>query len=170
MRLSTLLITLNSDFDWDKVIVDEPKTNTFTKGSATTEWTTSNVYVLGENDSKLPIYFELAEHKLWEVNGIWRFGTPKEGQSNDKLEGFQFYYPLTSTKTVGKPTKAEKATRHVFDMMNNITIDALKKFSKARKVPAPTYSSYKFAKEENDWTYAVKPLYTHTKKQQIRQL
>ena len=151
-------VPLNSNFDWSKDTIDEPETNIFTKGSSIIEWTTSNVYVLGENGSKLPIYFELAEQNLWGVSGIWPFGTPKEDQSNGKLEGFQHCYPLTSTKTVGKPTKAEKATRHVFDMMNNITVDALKKFSEARKVPALTYSSYVFAKEENDWTYAVKPL------------
>ena len=158
MQNQEIFVPLNSNFDWDKAIVDDPENHTFTKGSSTIEWTTSNVYVLGENDSKLPIYFEFAEQNLWGVNGIWPFGTPKEGQSNDKLEGFQIFCPLTTTKTVVKPTKAEKATRHVFDMMNNITVDALKKFSEARKVPALTYSSYVFAKEENDWTYAVKPL------------
>ena len=62
-----------------------------------------------------------------------------------------------------KAKVGRKVTLHVFDMMNNITVDALKKFSEARKVPAPTYSSYVYAKDENDWSYAVKPIYTHTK-------
>ena len=48
-------------------------------------------------------------------------------------------------------------------MMNKITVNALKKFSEARKVPAPTYSSYVISNEENDWSYAVKPIYTPTK-------
>ena len=70
---------------------------------------------------------------------------------------------MTSIKTVGNPNKAEKATQRVFDKMTNITDDALNNFAEARKVPAPTYSSYLTAKEENDWSYAVKPIYDHTK-------
>ena len=143
-------VPLNSNFDWSKDTIDEPETNIFTKGSSIIEWTTSNVYVLGENGSKLPIYFELAEQNLWGVSGIWPFGTPKEDQSNGKLEGFQHCYPLTSTKTVGKPTKAERITHERFHKMWDITVDAIKCFSEYRKVPAPTYSAYATAKEEND--------------------
>ena len=91
MQNQEILVPHNSNFDLDKVIVVEPETHTFTKGSSIIKWTTLNVYDLGENDSKLPIYFELAEQKLWGVFGIWPFGTPKEGQSNDKLEGFQIF-------------------------------------------------------------------------------
>ena len=105
----------------------------------------------------------MAEQNLWGVNCIWPFGNTKESQSNDKLEGFQICYPMTSTETTDKPTKVEKATRHVINMLNKITVDALKKFSEAKNVPAPTYSSYVYAKGENDWSYAVKPIYTRTK-------
>lgn len=63
---------------------------------------------------------------------------------------------------MGKPTNSEKITQNLFDVMDTITVSALKKFSRARKVPSPTYSSYLIALEEKDWSYAVKPLYSYT--------
>ena len=77
MSNQEISVKLNSNFDWDKVTLYEPESNTFTKGGSKIEWTTSNVYVLGDNGDKLSIYFQLAEQNLWGVNGIWPFGTPK---------------------------------------------------------------------------------------------
>ena len=96
MSNEEIFVSLDSNFDWSKVIVEEPETHKFTKGNSSVEWTTSKVYVLGDDGHKLPIYFELAEQNVWGVNGIWSFGTPKEEQSLDKIEGFQIAYPLTS--------------------------------------------------------------------------
>ena len=101
-----IFIPLDSFFDWGKVIVEEPETHTFTKGNSTVEWTTSKVYVLGENGEKHPICFELAKQNLWGVNGIWPFGILREDQSVDKVEGFQIAYPLSS---VEKPTPDRKS-------------------------------------------------------------
>ena len=111
------------------------------------------------------IYFELAEQNLWGVNGIWPFGTVEYEQSQNNIEGFQICYPLTSLSTVNNPTTDERVTRDTLDMIWNITVNTLKRFStsKDRKVPAPTFSTYATAKGENYWTYAVKPIYNLSK-------
>ena len=98
---------------------------------------------MGENGEKHPICFEPAKQNLWVVNGIWPFGAPQEDQSLDKVEGFQLAYPLTSLSSAEKPTPAEIATRHTFNMMWDTTVEcALKRFcekrKKKRKVPSPT--------------------------------
>ena len=144
-----VFVPLDSVFDWCKVIVEERETHTFTKGNSIVEWTTSKIYFLGENVEKHPIFFELAKQNLWGVNGIWPFGTSQEDQSLDKVEGVQIAYPLPS---VEKPTTAETATRHTFNMMWETTVDAImkkfcKKSKKERKVPSPTYSAYMTCKD-----------------------
>ena len=140
MANQEVFIALQEKFDWEKVIVDNPVTHKFTRGKSTVEWTTSSVYVRGENNSKLPIYFELAEQNLWGVYGIWPVNLSKEEQTDNKFEGFQVCYPMIRTNF--KPNKVEKWTQRIFDIMGDITIEALKKFSEARKVPKPTYSAY----------------------------
>ena len=108
--------------------MEEPKTCKFTSGKSTVEWTMSNVYVEAENGAKLPIYFELVEQNLWGVNGIFPFGLQKDKQVENKLEGYQICYPMTSLKTMGKPTKEERKTQRVFDKVTAITVSFLKKF------------------------------------------
>ena len=160
-------ISLDSNFDWSNVVVAEPKKNSFTKGKSTIEWTTSEVYVEGPKGEKLPIFIELAEQNVWGIYGMWPIGTTKEERSLETLEGFQIYYPITSFSTMENPTAEERATRYAFDMMWNITVHALKRFcnkkdKSKRKVPAPTYSAYRTAKYDEDWTYPVKPIYDWT--------
>lgn len=163
MSEEEVFVALESNFDWRRVVVDEFETHAFTKGGSTIEWITSKVYVKGDNDKKLPIYFELAEQNLWGINGIWPIGTLQEDQSLDAIEGFQRAYPLTSLFSVESPTKAERETRDIFDTMWKTTVDALKKFcrvkpSKGMKVPAPTYSSYITVNTANDCI----PLYDYS--------
>lgn len=162
-----VFVSLETDFDWSKVVVEEPISHSFTKGKRTIEWTTSDVYVPGPNGVKLPIYVELAQQKIWGVGGFWGIGVKPEDRNINNIEGFQIAYPLTSLTTVDNPTKSEKATKHALDQMWNLTVAAMKRFCSVkdkskRKVPAPTYSAYATAKTGKDWTYAVKPVYDYS--------
>ena len=76
--MNDIFVPLFEKFHWERVIVDEPTTHIFTKGNSDFEWTTSKVYVEGENGAELPIFFELAEKKLLRVNGLWPFTLSKE--------------------------------------------------------------------------------------------
>ena len=158
-------VPLDYIFDWGNFVVEEPETHMFNKGGSTVELTTSKVYVLGDNSEKLQIYFEVAEQNIFGINGIWPIRTIEYEQSRKNIEGFQICYPLTSLSTINNPTPAEIATRHTFNMMWETTVDALKKFcekrKKHRKVPSLTYNAYIACREDEDWSYAVKPLYDY---------
>ena len=143
--MNELFVPLFEKFNWEKVIVDEPTTHKFTKGKSNVEWTESKVYAEGENGAKLSIYCELAEQNVRGVNGIWPFALPKEQQTDNNLEGFQVCYAMMRENV--KPNKAERGTQQVFDKMNDITVNAMKKFGEERKLPHPSYSSYLVAKE-----------------------
>ena len=157
--MNDIFVPLFEKFDWEKVTVGE--TTTHTNGNSDFEWTTSKVYVEGPNGEELPIFFELAEKKLWGVNGIWPINLGKEKQTDDILEGFQVCYPMTGENL--KTNKAEKYTQQVFDKMNDVTVSAMKEFGEELCQPHPSYSSYLVAKNTNDWAYAVKPIYSHPK-------
>ena len=66
---------------------------------------------------------------------------------------------------INNPTPAEIATPHTFNMMWETTMDALRKLCEKKKkhlqVPVPTYNAYIACKEDQDWSYAVKPLYDY---------
>ena len=72
---------------------------------------------------------------------------------------------MTSDETMNSPTTEEMKTREALDKVWEITLDSLKKFCKKSKseriVPAPTYNAYATARSENDWSYAVKPIYDY---------
>lgn len=159
-----LSIEEQRSFDWATIVVDEPVTKTFVKDGDTIVWTTSKVYAPGANGKKLPIYIELPQQNfrgLYVIDSFNPFGEPTEG---GWLVGYEIFYPLTSYTTVHKPTKAEKTCKRTLDNMWNITVDAMKKFCSVkdkskRRVPTPTYNSYVKAKDKDDWTHAVKPIY-----------
>lgn len=159
-----VFVSLETDFDWSKVVVEEPKSYSFTQGNNTIEWTTSDVYIPGPNGTKLPIYVELSPQKIWGFDGIWGMDVNLEDRDLSNIAGLQIVYPLNSPTTVDNPTKSERATKHAFDQMWNITVAAMKRFCSVskRKVPAPAYSAYATAKTDEDWTYAVKPVYSYS--------
>ena len=155
-------------FDWESIVVEEPVTHSYTpKGGNTFESTTSKVYFPGPNGEKRPIYIELATQNFWGISPSYPYGTRKEHQNSDTIDGFQIAYPLTSFYTVENPTEDEMATKSYLDEMWDITCEAMQSFcsekKEKRKVPAPTYSSFGTAKSEEDWSYAVKPLYDYPK-------
>lgn len=160
-------VSLDDDFDFSRIVVGEPTTHSFTKGETTIEWTTSDVWVEGPNGEHLPVYFEFAEQNFWGISGNWPLGTDPEDQTLDTIKGFQIAYPLTSLATVKNPTPAEAKTRQILDNIWEISVDAMKRFCSVkdkskRKVPAPTYSSYMAAKEDENWEEAVKPIYAYS--------
>jgi hypothetical protein len=161
-----VFITVNDDVNkWEPlIVVDGAIENSFTKGSSTITWVTSSTYVLHPTTGKhLPIYFEMEEQIIWGISGCWKIGVEDSDKTLDNIEDFQICYPLTTLGTVAKPTAPEKHCKAVFDMMWRITVAAMKrectKPKDKRVVPSPTYNSYIAAKESDDWTDAVKPLY-----------
>ena len=153
-------------FNWSEVVIDEPITRSFTKGGSCAEWVTSDVYIPGPNGEKRSIYIELAPQNFWGVSPIYSFGISRENQNSDNIEGFQIAYPVTSISSINNPTQNEVATMSNLNQMWNITCEAMEKFCSVKgkenlKVPAPTYSAYGTAKADEDWSYAVKPIYDH---------
>ena len=73
---------------------------------------------------------------------------------------------MTSIETMDSPTNEEMKTREALDNVMEITLNSLKKFCKKsrseRLVPPATFNAYTTSKSENDWSYAVKPIYDYT--------
>ena len=155
-------------FDWNKVVIEDPISYSYNiRGRRSSlETTTSKVY-FDDNGVKRQIFIELPEQFLWNVMEIHPLNLPEDRRSDDTLEGYQIGYPLTSISTVDNPTKDEQATNSAFDSMFEITCNAMKRFCSVKrsecKMPRPSYSSYATAKADNDWSYAVKPLYDYQK-------
>ena len=63
--MEPIFISLDDRFDSKSVVVEEPKTCKFTRGKSSIEYTTSDVYVEGQNGAQLSIYFEVAEQNMW---------------------------------------------------------------------------------------------------------
>lgn len=165
MVTSEIFISLDSveTFDWTRINVGEPKKHSFTKGDKSIEWYTSEVYYLGEDGEKLSIFFELPKQSVW-MSGVWPFSTEEEEKSFENIEGYQIAYSLD--KDSKNPTSDEERGKKILDKTWDITVDALKKFCSVprddRKVPNPTYSSFKTAKEDGDFSYAVKPVWNYS--------
>ena len=169
MSEGPISIRLNDlDFDWGSVVVEEPVTKPYTpKRGSTFESVTSEVYFPGPNGEKRPIFVELAPQNFWGVSPTYPYGMRKENQNYDTIDGFHIAYPLTSISTVDNPTEDERITKCNLDEMWEITCEAMQRFcsvkKEKRKVPPPTYSAFGTAKADEDWSYAVKPLYEHPK-------
>ena len=163
-----IFIALDSDFDWNTIVVTEPKSKSFNKGQSKpqNQWVSSDVYVKGPNGEKRPIFIELTKQFFSGISGVWPFGTDKDSRRLETLEGFQISYPMTSIDTMDCPTTEEIKTRKALDNVVKITLNALKKFCNKprseRSVPPATFNAYITAKSENDWSFAVKPIYDYT--------
>ena len=53
MLSEEIFVSLESIFNWGKVVVDEPESHTFTKGNSALELPISRVYIFGDNGEKL---------------------------------------------------------------------------------------------------------------------
>ena len=125
-----IFISLDSDFDWNTIVVSEPKSKPFNKGRSNVQnkWVTSDVYVQGPNGVKRPIFIELSKQFFSGISGVWPFGTDKDSRRLETLEGFQISYPMTSIHTMDFPTTEEIKTRKALDKVVEITLKSLKKF------------------------------------------
>ena len=56
MENQEIFVPLEENFDWNQIIVDDPQTHKFTKDKYIIQWTTSDVYVQGKNNSKHPTH------------------------------------------------------------------------------------------------------------------
>lgn len=150
-------------FDWKKVVITPPTKHSFTQGSTTIEWVTSDAYYPGPNGEKLGMFFELEEQITWGINGTWPMNVPEEKQNMTNMEGYQICYSLTSMNTINEPTTREVQTKKIFDKIHEISLESSIKFCSVKRedrlVPSPTYSSYVAAKEEGNWDEFVKPVY-----------
>ena len=154
-------------FDWNKVIIEDPISNSYTpKGRSSFQETTSKVY-FDDDGVKRELFIKLAPQNFFGPNPTQPLHLRKDQQNEDTIDGYQIGYPLTSFSTVDNPTEYEQATKYAFDSMFEVTCKAMERFCSVKrsecKVPAPTYSSFGAAKVDGDWTYAVKPLYVYQK-------
>ena len=103
----------------------------------------------GHDGKKLPV---------WGINGIWPIGTPLENHHVENIEGFHWQIAYPSI-----PYSPAIALYRPWE----ITLDAMKRFcflpKTERNIPSPTFNAYSIAKEDEDWSYAVKPVYSLTK-------
>jgi len=150
-------------FDWKKVVITPPTKHSFAQGSKVIEWVTSDAYYPGPNGEKQSILFEIDEQITWGINGTWPMAIAEDKQDMTNIEGYQICYPLTSLNTVNEPTPREAQTKQIFDEIQRLTLESSIKFCLVKKeerlVPSPTFSSYVAAKEEQNWTEFVKPIY-----------
>lgn len=160
-----IFVTLKDvpNFDWSRVVIPEPITNSFTKAGTTQliEWTNSQPYYKGDNGEKLLMFFEGLEQNGY-LNGDWG-EVPENERNADNLEGYQVCLNLTSKDTMNKPTADEKAMKTVFDKCHAKTLEAMGKFCNAEppKLEGAAFGLYLAAQQKKKPSSAVKPLYDY---------
>lgn len=108
------------NFDWSKVVIENPITKTSKDGSNT--WVVSPpVYYAGPNGVKLEIYFQAERQRIWGIGGKWEDKIPLPNRTVHNLEGYQVGYPMTSLNSVKCPTPNELETKKCFDQVWSIT-------------------------------------------------
>lgn len=111
------------NFDWSKIVIENPITKTSKDGSNT--WVVSPPVYYAYNGPnglvKLEIYFQAEKQRIWGIGGKWENAILKENQTVDNVEGYQVGYPMTSLNTVKCPTPTELETIKCFDQIWSIT-------------------------------------------------
>jgi hypothetical protein len=133
--------------------------------SGENEWCTSEGVYLDDDGKEHTLFFMLPTQRCYGLNANYDKSQKKAEVAGDvsKADSFQIAYPLTSLKTMKKPTKEEKYIRHVFESLHQKTIDRMKEEAASEKTEMPEISinSYEGAKRKKDMTKAVKPLFGH---------
>ena len=154
------------DFDKTRLRVLFPETHSFTKGDSEIEWTTSEGRYLNDAGELCELYIEFPPAFCFGINAIHPIGTSKEDKTVDAQTGLQICYPITSMKTIDKPTKEEQHTKEVLDALFNVTWEYMQTRCELdideSGIPGPAYNSFLGAIRGGKLNpfYAVKATYT----------
>jgi hypothetical protein len=133
--------------------------------SGENKWCTSEGVYLDDEGKEYTLFFMLPTQRCYGLNANFDKSQQKAEASGDvsKADGFQLAYPLTSLKTMKKPTEEEKYIKHVFDSLNKKTTDRLKEeaANDSTEVPENVINNYEGAKRKKDISRVIKPLYAH---------
>ncbi len=133
--------------------------------SGENKWCTSEGVYLDDEGKEYTLFFMIPNQRCYGLNVNYDKSQQKAEASGDvsKADGFQLAYPLTSLKTMDKPTKDEKYIKSVFDSLNKKTSDRLKEeaTNESTEVPENVINNYEGAKKRKDMSRVIKPLYAH---------
>jgi hypothetical protein len=171
------------DIDVSRLVLENAVVESFQIGGNTINNTNSKGYYLDDNGEKRILFFSGPKQTTFGPSYKHVFGTPKEKEGPENVEGMQISYPLTSMKTVEEPTAEEAAFKNLLDAIWKLSIEKMgeevlrprpQKGSKGVPgqtlvVPPPTVNSYKGAINQDDeslsdFTQAIKVLYSYPKK------
>lgn len=133
--------------------------------SGENSWCTSEGVYLDDEGKEHTLFFMLPTQRCYGLNVNYDPSDKKAEAAGDisRADGFQTAYPLTSLKTMGKPTKDEKYIRSVFQSLNQKAIDRMKEESNNEQTEMPELciNSYEGAIKRKDIARAVKPIFAH---------
>nr|QBK85845.1 MAG: protein of unknown function DUF2738 [Marseillevirus LCMAC101] len=148
-------------YESDRAVLKPAKMNK----SGENEWCTSEGVYLDDDGKEHTLFFMLPTQRCYGLNVNYDQSQKKAEAAGDvtKADGFQTAYPLTSLKTMKKPTKDEKYIKTVFESLNLKTVDRMKEEAGNDKTEMPDIclNSYEGAKRKKDMTKAVKPLFAY---------
>lgn len=158
-----------SQFDENRIVIDDAVTNEYKIGKDMVQTCTSSGWYLNENDEKCVLFIGAPKQNVFGVTWNYKFGTdPKADPSaEDKIEGAQVCYPLTSLKTVVEPTDDEKGFKNIVDCLQKAVLAKAKEEAELdeddTRVPPAVRGSYNNVKtaKKQDWNRFVKQLYDY---------
>lgn len=118
------LLSLNQSAKEKKIIVEEPKEETFKIGNDEISSTTSKIFYLNEDGDKCDLYVEL-EEKDGYINQQFPFGTDDKDDSSI-VTGYQVQYTLFNDND--NKTPKEERTKKNMDTIWNAAGNAAKKY------------------------------------------
>ncbi|HMP28120.1 MAG TPA: hypothetical protein PKD85_00885 [Saprospiraceae bacterium] len=148
------------DFDVSRLIHKEPETSSFTMGQTQISITMSAARYLDDEDRECLLYFSGPPQQCFGVSYMYDMEVKKEDQTPDNAKGFQLMYPVTSLKTVSKPTPEEKAYDDMIESLWQAAVDSGRE--EAAKdddeclIPNSSVNSFIAAEKKKKWDQAVK--------------
>jgi len=150
-----------ADFDKSRVVLDDPVTSKFKMGGADIVNCVSNGYYLDDQGNKCELYIPLPPQSCFGVNYNFALNASEDEKVPENATGAQIAYPMTSMKTIAKPTADEQAAIDVFNGIWEVSKDRTLEFATSEDedlVPPPTRASVAAVSvaKKKDWTKAVK--------------
>ena len=150
-----------SEFNEDKLIIEDAITISYVIGAATVDVTSSKIFYENEDGDKAEFYTPAPSQRVYGVNYKYPFASAEIDHIPEKAEGMQIGYPITSKDTINKPTDEEIAFKIMIDKIWNKVVEKGKSECDKDKpvVPNPTISSFIAAEKKGMWHNAVKVPY-----------
>ena len=151
-----------TDFDWDSIVVDNPKK------SGRYNCAFSKVFVM-DGDEKKSLSFELEKQDIWGLSWSYKDMNKKDSAN---INGIQVNYPLTSFETRTAPTLSEQETQNRIDKIVEIVGSNLQRFysNKDTVKKLPNISRAKNVMLKNAPSDLVKMPYSFPKNKETKEL